>query len=78
MRVAEARTTLAVASSRGGDLEGAVELGASALDIPRQSVPSLLMVSEDLVTELRRRYGGEPAATDYLDCITTLANAERS
>ena len=27
MRVAEARTTLAVASARGGDLDGAVELG---------------------------------------------------
>jgi transcriptional regulator with XRE-family HTH domain len=74
MRVAEARTTLAVASARGGDLDGAVELGASALDIPRQSVPSLLMVTEDLVTELRRRYDREPAAVDYLDRINTLTH----
>jgi hypothetical protein len=78
MRVAEARTTLGVASARGGDLDGAVELGASALDIPRQSVPSLLMVSEDLVSELRRRYDGESAADDYLDRIRTLANSHRS
>jgi hypothetical protein len=31
MRVAEARTTLAVASARGGDIDGEVELGTSAL-----------------------------------------------
>jgi hypothetical protein len=55
-----------------------VELGASALDIPRQSVPSLLMVTEDLVSELCRRYDGEPAAADYLDRIGTLANSKRS
>jgi transcriptional regulator with XRE-family HTH domain len=78
MRVAEARTTLAVASARGGDLDGAVELGASALDIPRQSVPSLLMVSEDVVTELRSRYQGEAAAGEYLDRINTLAHRQRS
>jgi hypothetical protein len=36
------------------------------------------MVSEDLVTELRRRYEGEPTATDYLDRLNTLANARRS
>lgn len=74
MRVAEARTTLAVAAARGGDLDGAVELGASALDIPRQSVPSLLMVTGDLVVELRRHYDREPAAIDYLDRIDTLAH----
>jgi hypothetical protein len=77
MRVAEARTTLAVASARGGDLDGAIELGTSALDIPRQSVPSLLMVTEDLVSELHRRYDGEAAATDYLDRINTLAKSKR-
>ena len=53
MRVTEAHMTLAVVSAREGDLDGAVEAGSTALDIPRQSVPSLLMVTGDLVTELR-------------------------
>jgi hypothetical protein len=66
-----------VASAGGGDLDGAIELGTSALDIPRQSVPSLLMVTEDLVSELHRRYDGEAAATDYLDRINTLAKSKR-
>ncbi len=52
MRASEAHTTLAVVSAREGDLDGAVEAGSAALDIPRQSVPSLLMVTGDLVTEL--------------------------
>jgi transcriptional regulator with XRE-family HTH domain len=73
MRVSEAHTTLAVVSAREGDLDGAVEAGGAALDIPRQSVPSLLMVTGDLVTELRTRYDTEPAATDYLERIHGLA-----
>lgn len=74
MRVAEARTTLAVASARQGDLDGAIEAGTAGLDIPRQSVPSLLMVAGDLVTELRGRYRDEPRAAQYLDRISTLAS----
>jgi hypothetical protein len=53
MRVSEAHTPLAVVSAREGDRDGAIEAGGAALDIPRQSVPSLLMVAGDLVTELR-------------------------
>ena len=62
----EARTTLAVVSARDGDLDGAIEAGNAALDIPRQSVPSLLMVTGDLVTELRalrRRAGTATTST---------------
>lgn len=40
MRASEAHTTLAVVSAREGDLDGAVEASSTALDIPRQSVPS--------------------------------------
>jgi hypothetical protein len=74
MRVSEAHTTLAVVSAREGDLDGAIEAGGAALNIPRQSIPSLLMVTGDLVTELRRRYDGEPASIDYFDRIATLAS----
>jgi hypothetical protein len=75
MRVSEAHTTLAVVSAREGDLDGAIEAGGAALDIPRQSVPSLLMVTGDLVTDLRGRYAKEPAASEYLDRIDTLAGS---
>jgi transcriptional regulator with XRE-family HTH domain len=76
MRVAEAHTTLAVACAREGNLDGAIEAGDRALDIPRQSVPSLLMVSQDLVAEIRRRFEREPAAMGYLDRIDTIANRQ--
>jgi hypothetical protein len=72
MRASEAHTTLAVVSAREGDLDGAVEAGGVALDIPRQSVPSLLMVTGDLVKELRNRYDHEPAAVDYVERIDAL------
>jgi hypothetical protein len=40
--------------------------------------PSLLMVTEDLVAELRRRHDGEAAAAEYLDRINTLAHTQRA
>ena len=73
MRAAEAHTTLAVASAREGDLDGAIESGTTAIEIPRQSVPSLLMVTDDLVTELRHRYEREPGAIDYFDRLRNIA-----
>jgi hypothetical protein len=73
MRAAEAHTTLAVASARAGDLDGAIEAGTAALEIPRQSLPSLLMVTGDLVTELRQRYTSEPGTSDYVERIGALA-----
>jgi len=77
MRVSEAQTTLAVVSARDGDLDGAVEAGSAALEIPRQSIPSLLMVTGDLVTELRQNYRGEPATVEYLERIDALAGKGR-
>lgn len=47
-------------------------LGATALAIPRQSLPSLAMVSQDLVTELQHKYNGERAADDYLHQVRSL------
>lgn len=73
MRAAEAHVTLAVAAARGGELDRAIEAGTTALEIPRQSVPSLLMVTGDLVSELRHRYSRESEATGYLERISTLA-----
>ncbi|WUD72192.1 XRE family transcriptional regulator [Streptomyces sp. NBC_00510] len=49
MRMAEARVTLGVVAARQGDLEQAVQYGEWALRSERQSLPSLLMVSRELV-----------------------------
>lgn len=38
-----------------------------------ESVPSLLMVTGDLVTELSTRYDAEPAAVEYCERIDSLA-----
>lgn len=73
MRAAEAHTTLAVALAREGDLDGAIESGTTAIEIPRQSVPSLLMVTDDLVTELRQHYEREAGTLDYLERLRTIA-----
>jgi hypothetical protein len=78
MRIAEAKTTLAVSSARQGSLDGAIEFGTQALTIPRQSVPSLLMVTSELVTELRRWFPGEPEADAYLEHRRSLARAAQS
>jgi hypothetical protein len=75
MRVSEAHTTLAVVSAREGELDAALDAGNAALDIPRQSVPSLLMVAGDLVAELRARYDAEPGTAEYLDRINGLGKA---
>jgi hypothetical protein len=74
MRAAEAHTTLAVSLAREGDLDGAIESGTTAIEIPRQSVPSLLMVTDDLVTELRQRYEREAGTLDYLERLRTIAS----
>ncbi|MFI1360790.1 XRE family transcriptional regulator [Streptomyces sp. NPDC020898] len=72
MRNAEARVTLGVTAAREGDLEQALMMGARALEGDRQSVPSLIMTSRELAAEMKRRYGSEPAAQDYLAKLQTL------
>ena len=73
MRAAEAPPPLAVASDRADDLDGAIEAGTAALEIPRRSVPSLLMVTGDLVTELRQRYARQPGTSDYVERVSARA-----
>jgi hypothetical protein len=75
MRIAEAQVTLGVAAARQGDLEQAVARGHKALNGERQSLPSLLMVTQDLDAVLRQRYGSETEAKDYLDQLEALRQA---
>jgi tetratricopeptide (TPR) repeat protein len=65
MRTAEARVTLGVVAARRGDLETALAYGRQALAGGRQSLPSLLMVSSELGTELASRYPGHPEVAAY-------------
>jgi hypothetical protein len=74
MRMAEARITLGVIRARGGDLEGAVSLGARALTGDRKSMPSLLMVSRDLAKVLKTHYADETQTRDYLDQLESVAH----
>jgi hypothetical protein len=46
-----------------------------ALDGDRKSLPSLLMASRDLTKVLNDRCSGETQTQDYLDQLTSLANA---
>ncbi|MGL5810362.1 MAG: helix-turn-helix domain-containing protein [Nocardioides sp.] len=55
MRVAEARVTLGVLAARDGDIDGAVTEGRRALDGARQSLPSLVMVGQELSREFQRQ-----------------------
>lgn len=75
VRTAEARVTLGVVRAREGGLEAAVSPGMRALEGDRKSLPSLLMVSRDLTRVLNDRYSGETQTRDYLDQLTSLANA---
>jgi hypothetical protein len=66
MRTAEARITLGVIAARQGDVEEAVRQGGRAITGPRQSLPSLIMVSRDLTKVLMERFPGTPATNTYL------------
>lgn len=72
MRNSEARITLGVVAARNGDLEHAVSHGFNALTGPRQSRPSLVMVSSELDHTLRARYSGEQETNDFHEAFTTL------
>jgi hypothetical protein len=72
MRVAEAQITLGVAAARDGDLDEAVSYGRRALTTGRRSLPSLMMVSQDLTAVLRARYAGEAEAESYLEQLRQL------
>ncbi|MGJ5896996.1 hypothetical protein DF268_15335 [Streptomyces sp. V2] len=72
MRAAEARLTLGVAAARTGDVEEAIEMGTTALGADRKSLPSLLLVADELDKELRARYPREAATRDFHERISTI------
>jgi tetratricopeptide (TPR) repeat protein len=72
MRNAEARVTLAVVAAREGDLAQALAYGHRALEGERKSVPSLLMVSRELVAIVKEHYANEPDAAEYIRQLREL------
>ncbi|MFE9602739.1 tetratricopeptide repeat protein [Streptomyces hokutonensis] len=72
MRAAEARLTLGVAAARTGDIDEAIGMGTTALEADRKSLPSLLLVADELDKELRSRYPREPASRDFHERIMTI------
>ena len=56
MRVADAKSSMAVTALERGNVAEAVRLGNEALDIPRQSLPSLRLVIAELIQPLKERH----------------------
>lgn len=72
MRNAEARITLGTVAARRGDLDGAIEYGLKAISADRKSVPSLLMVAQDLTAAIRAADPDSPQTRDYFEQIRSL------
>jgi hypothetical protein len=70
------RLTLGVVAGRQGDIEQAVHYGQQALNGDRKSLPSLTMVSRDLIKVLKERYPAEPATRDYVEEIRQFARCQ--
>ncbi|WFB87605.1 MULTISPECIES: tetratricopeptide repeat protein [Streptomyces] len=72
MRAAEARLTLGVAAARIGEIDEAIGMGTKALEAGRKSLPSLLLVADELDKELRSRYPRESATRDFHEQIRAI------
>ncbi|WP_020380374.1 hypothetical protein [Nocardiopsis potens] len=75
MRAAEANITKGVVAARADDLEGAVTYGQMALEGDRKSLPSLLMVSQELGETLISRYPRESLTREYVDELRELGES---
>lgn len=78
MRAAEARLTLGVSAARSGDIEQAVGMGTAALEADRKSLPSLLLVANELDQELRARYPREIASREFHERILNITRGQAS
>jgi hypothetical protein len=76
MRMAEARLTLGVSAARVGELEEAVAVGGTAFNAQRKSLPTLLMVANELKSELVTRYPREAPTVDYCEKLAELKRAD--
>lgn len=75
MRVAEAHVTLGMVAARSGDLERAIAEGNTALTGVRQSIPSLLMHTRELLGVMRESFPDEGSVTEYEERLRALARS---
>ena len=75
MRNAEAHVTLAVVAAREGDLTSAIGYGEQALGGERKSLPTLLMVSQELAALIRSRWPSHPDTEEYIGHLRHVAQA---
>ncbi|MFD9965060.1 tetratricopeptide repeat protein [Amycolatopsis sp. NPDC058986] len=75
MRIAEARLTLGVIAAYQGDVDEAAQMGQRALSGDRRSLPSLLLVANELGTIMSARYGKTPEARNYLEQLHELSRS---
>jgi transcriptional regulator with XRE-family HTH domain len=81
MRVADAKASMAVSAMERGDIDRAVQLGHEALDIPRKSLPSLHLVTSELVIPLSERHPhakGVPELIQRFNRVRDAIAGERS
>ncbi|MEM9656564.1 MAG: XRE family transcriptional regulator [Actinomycetota bacterium] len=79
MRVADARSVRAVIAGRGGDIDHALELGHSAFNIERQTVPSLVKNTAELAEFLEAGFPNHSGAREFLArraCLAATAGTE--
>jgi hypothetical protein len=60
-------------AARDGDLSDAIGYGEQALAGERKSLPSLLMVSQELAAVVRRRWPGENETEEYVRHLREIA-----
>ncbi|GAA1680926.1 hypothetical protein GCM10009765_32620 [Fodinicola feengrottensis] len=72
MRIAEVRVSLGILAARDGDLDRAHAQGMAALNIERQSLPSLRLVAYELAGELEARFSGHTLSRDYRARLRSL------
>jgi hypothetical protein len=74
MRIAEAHVTLGVIAARRGDLDGALGSGTAAIHGPRRSLPTLLMVGNELSNEMSHVSAGASETREFQEELMALAH----
>lgn len=72
MRNAEARITLGTVAARRGDLDVALDWGVKAISAERRSLPSLLMVAQDLTAAISEAAPQAPQTLEYKERLRDL------
>ena len=73
MRIAEAINAEAIVTARCGDLAKAIQLGHDAIDIKRQSIPSLMQDAKDLIDCLKNIGPNNASVKEYIERIEQLS-----